>query len=105
MKKVMQDIFSQLMFNILKNCVNFIMAYYFYQKVEKLVADLAETEYIIHIRNLKQALNRRLVLKKFPKVVIFKQNAQLKPYIDMTTDIRKKAKYDFKKDFFKKIDE
>ena len=53
MKKVMQDIFSQLMFNILKNCVNFIMAYYFYQKVEKLVADLAETEYIIHIRNLK----------------------------------------------------
>ena len=105
MKKVMQDIFSQLMFNILKNCVNFIMAHYFYQKVEKLVADLAETEYIIHIRNLKEALNRRLVLKKFPKVVKFKQNAQLKPYIDMNTDIRKKAKHDFKKDFFKKIDE
>ena len=51
------------------------MAYYFYQKVETLVADLAETEYIIHIRNLKQASNRRLVLKKFPKVVKFKQNA------------------------------
>ena len=32
---------------------------------EKLVADLHQkTEYIIHIRNLKQALKHRLVLKK-----------------------------------------
>ena len=28
------------------------------------------------------------------------QNAFLKPYIDMDTDIRKKAKNDFEKDFF-----
>ena len=32
---------------------------------EKIVADLHQkTEYIIHIRNLKQALKHRLVLKK-----------------------------------------
>ena len=33
------------------------------EKVEKFVANLHEkTEYIIHIRNLKQALNRGLIL-------------------------------------------
>ena len=35
------------------------------QKVEKLVANLHDkTEYVIHIRNLKQALNHGLVFKK-----------------------------------------
>ena len=34
------------------------------EKVEKLVANLHDkTEYVIHIRNLKEALNHRLVLK------------------------------------------
>ena len=34
------------------------------EKVEKLVANLHhKTEYVIHIRNLKQALNHELVLK------------------------------------------
>ena len=38
------------------------------EKVEKLVANLHDkTEYVIHIRHLKQALNYRLVLKKFMK--------------------------------------
>ena len=36
------------------------------EKVEKLVAKLNEkNEYVIHIRNLKQALNQGLVLKKY----------------------------------------
>ena len=36
------------------------------EKVEKLVPNLHEkTEYVIHIRNFKQALNLGLVLKKF----------------------------------------
>ena len=35
------------------------------EKVEKLVASLHDkTEYIIHIRNLKQTLNHGLVFKK-----------------------------------------
>ena len=44
------------------------------EKVEKLVANLHDkTEYVIHIRNLKQALNHGIVLKKFRRVIIFNQ--------------------------------
>ena len=42
-----------------------------------------KTEYVIHIRNLKQALNSRLILKKVHKVIKINQNAWLKSYIDM----------------------
>ena len=60
------------------------------EKVEKLVANLHnKTEYVIHIRNLKQALNDGLVLKKVHTVTKFNQIAWLKPYIDMNTDLRK----------------
>ena len=55
----------------------------------------------MHIRNLRQALNHRLVLKKGNKIIKFNQNAWLKPYIDMNTDLRIKTKHDFEKDFFK----
>ena len=72
------------------------------EKIEKLVASLQDkTEYVINIRSLKEALNRGLVLKEVYRVVKFAQNAWLKPYIDMNTDLRKKAKTDFEKDFFK----
>ena len=66
------------------------------EKVEKLVANLHDkTEYVIHIRNFKQTLNHGLFLKNVHRVVKFNQNAWLKPYIDMTTDLRKKTKNDF----------
>ena len=40
------------------------------EKVEKLVTNLHDkTEYVIHIRNLKQALNHGLVLKKVHRVI------------------------------------
>ena len=61
------------------------------EKVEKLVANLHD-KYFIHIRNLKQALNHGLDLKKFHKVIKFNHNAWLKPYIDMNTDLRKSKK-------------
>ena len=56
---------------------------------------------LIRRRNLKQALNHGLVLKKENRVVKFNQNSRLKPYIDMNTDLRRKAKNDFAKYFFK----
>ena len=75
------------------------------EKVEKVVANLHDkTEYVIHIRNLKQALNHGLVQKKVHKVIKFNQNAWLKPYIVMNTDLRKKMKNDFEKDFLE-VDE
>ena len=43
--------FLKLMFSMLKNYMNFILIYHFYQKVENLVANLHDkTEYIIQIR-------------------------------------------------------
>ena len=69
------------------------------EKVEKFVANLDDkTEYVIHIINLKQPLNHGLVLK-IPRMIKFNQNAWLKPYIDMNTNLRKKAKNDFEKYF------
>ena len=65
-------------------------------KVKKLVTNLLDkTEYLIHIRNLKQALNHGLILKKVHKVIKFNQKAWLKPYIDMNTELRQKAKNNF----------
>ena len=62
---------------------------------------LNKGNYVIHIRALKQALNHVLILKKVHKVIEFNQEAWLKPYIDMNTELRKEAKNDFEKDFFK----
>ena len=60
-------------------------------KIEK-VEKHDNTERAIHIRNIKQALNHGLVLKKVQRVIKFNQNGWLKPYIDMNTDLRKKSK-------------
>ena len=54
----------------------------------------------MHIRALKQALNHRLIFKKVHRVIQFNQKAWLKPYINMNTKLRTKAKNDFEKDFF-----
>ena len=41
------------------------------------------------------------MLKRVHRAIQFNQEAWLKPYIDMNTNLRKKAKNDFEKDFFK----
>ena len=72
------------------------------EKVYKVVANLHDKTWqnIIHI-NLKQTLCHWLVLKKNHRVITFNQNALLKSYIDLNSDLRKKAKNHFKKDFLK----
>ena len=72
------------------------------EKVERLVANLLDkTDYVIYKRNLKQALNHGLILKKDHRMITFNQDAWLKQYIDMNANLRKKAKNDFEKGFFK----
>ena len=73
-------------------------------KCTKLTCTIQNKEnYIKHIRALKQAINHGLKLKKVHKVIEFEQEAWLIPSIDMNTDLRKQAKNDFEKEFFKSI--
>ena len=73
-------------------------------KVEKLICSVEDKEkYVIHITVLKQALKHALVLRKVNRVIQFNKKDWLKPYIDMNTKLRKEAKNDSKKDFFKLI--
>ena len=71
-------------------------------KIEKLICNLSDKEnYVCHIRLLIKALNHGLILKKVHRVIQFNQESWLKPYIDMNTILRKQAKHDIEKDFFK----
>ena len=71
-------------------------------KCKKLVCNLFnKKKYVTHINSLKQALNHGLKLKKIHRITEFNQEARLKPYIDMNTELRKAAKNDFEKDLFK----
>ena len=59
------------------------------EKVEKFAANLHDKkEYVILVKNLKQALDYGLAVKKVHRVTKC-QNAWLKPYIDMNTHLRK----------------
>ena len=71
-------------------------------KKDKLLTILDNKEnYVVHIQALKQALRHGLELKKVHTVISFRQEAWLKPYTDKNTELRKNAKNDFEKDFFK----
>ena len=60
-----------------------------------------KTEYVIHIKNLKQELNHRLIMKKVHRMIKLNQKAWLKPQTDMSTKIRQKTKNLFRERFFK----
>ena len=50
---------------------------------------------------MKQALNDGLILEKVHNVIQFNQKGWLEEYINMNTELRKQAKNDLEKDFFK----
>ena len=61
-------------------------------KCIKLVSHLYDkSNYVVHIRTLKQALGHGIVLKKVRKVIQLNQEACLKEYIDINTKLRTKA--------------
>ena len=71
-------------------------------KCKKLACNLFnKKKYVAHINALKQALNHGLKLKKIHRIIELNQEAWLKPYIDISTELRKAAKNDFEKDLFK----
>ena len=69
---------------------------------KKLICNLQnKKDYVVHINILKQALEHGLKLINVHKVIEFDQEEWLKEYIDLNTELRKKATNDFEKDFFK----
>ena len=71
-------------------------------KEEKISQNLKnKKEYVVHIRALDQALKHGLKLKKVNRVIEFRQSKWMKAYIMLNTRLRKDAKNEFEKDFFK----
>ncbi|XP_025191577.1 LOW QUALITY PROTEIN: uncharacterized protein LOC112591859 [Melanaphis sacchari] len=71
-------------------------------KVKKLMATFeSKKNYIVHYRNLKQAIKNGLKVEKVHRVLQFKQSPWLAEYISMNTEMRKMATNDFEKEFFK----
>ena len=69
-------------------------------KIKKLVCNVTDKEnYSIHIVAVKQTLNHGLKLIRVHSVISFRQEAWLKPYIDLNTELRKNTKNEFEKDF------
>ena len=72
------------------------------RREEKLVPNLKHKKrYVVHIKALDQVLRHGLKLKKVHDVIKFRQSKWIKAYMMLNTKLRKDAKNEFEKDFFK----
>ena len=70
--------------------------------VEKLIPNLRDkTKYVLHYKNLIQCLDMGLKVTRIHRGIKFVESEWMKPYIDLNTNLRAKAKNNFEKDFFK----
>ena len=73
-------------------------------RVGKLLPNLKDKkEYLVHIKALDQALKHGLKLRKVHRVIEFQQSRWMKAYIILNTRLKKDAKNEFEKDFFRLI--
>lgn len=70
--------------------------------IKKLLLTLTnKRNYVVHYTMLKMALQQGLILKKVHRVLSFRQQKWLKPYIELNTEMRKRATNEFEKNFYK----
>ena len=70
--------------------------------MEKLVPKLKDKKrYSVQIKTLNQVLKRGLKRKRVDRVIEFQQSKWMKAYIMLNTRLRKEARNEFEKDFFK----
>jgi len=71
-------------------------------KTGKLCTTLTnKNKYVLHARNLHYYIEKGMKLTHIHRIISFQQKAWLKDYIDINTQLRKKAKTDFEKDLYK----
>ena len=70
--------------------------------VEKLIPNLRDKKkYVLHYKNLIQCLRLGMKLKRIHRGIKFIESEWMKPYINMNTELRAKAKNNFEKDHYK----